>query len=170
MEEEEDDLLRLLLLRHLPLEVDLDLDLDLLPLPLWVLLLRFRLWTPLLDADRDLDLVLLSWDPTDLDLGRLLCCAFLDLSSVAVVVVGLESFRLYLGRRCCFSVVVVSVVVAWSVSVLVAAALELCPDICLPGESGGVELVTGANTVSLLMITSQCPVELNLGASSANSV
>lgn len=106
MDEEEDDLLRLLLLGHLPWEVDRDL----LPLPLWVLLLRCRFRTPLLDADRDLDLVLLSWDPTDLDLVRLLCFACLDLVWV-VVVVGLESFRLYLGRRCCLVVVVVSVVV-----------------------------------------------------------
>ena len=165
MDEEEDDLPRLRLLVHFPLEDERDL----LPLPLWVLVLRCRLWPPLRDADRDLDLIRLSWDPTDLDLVRRLCCAFLDLCRL-VVVVGLESFRPYLGRRCWLEVVVVSVVAVWSVSVLVVVAPVPCPDICLPGESGGVELVTGANTVSLLIITSHCPVELNLGASSANSI
>ena len=38
-----------------------------------------------------------------------------------------------------------------------------------PGESGGVELVTGANTVSLLILTSHWPDLLYLLASSANS-
>lgn len=38
-----------------------------------------------------------------------------------------------------------------------------------PGDSGGVELVTGANTISLLILTSHWPDLLYLLASSANT-
>ena len=55
-------------------------------------------------------------------------------------------------------------------SVVVVGVLEeVFGSLCPPGESGGVELVTGVNTVSLLTFTSQCPVALYLRASSANN-
>lgn len=82
------------------------------------------------------------------------------------VVVGLEGFLPYFRRFGC----------GWSGAALVglwaAESVVVVPEPCPggpgPGDSGGVELVTGANTVSLLIITSHWPLVLNLGASSAN--
>lgn len=168
-DEEEDDPLLALRLGVLPLEVDLDLP----PLPLWVLLFLFRLWDPLdplLDVDRDLDLILLLfWGLTDLDRDRRLSLSSLFLFCAAEVVVGLESFRPNPFRFCVCCWLVVDLLVSESA---VAVFPVLCPDACCldPGDSGGVELVTGANTVSLLTITSHSPLELNLGASSANTM
>lgn len=62
--------------------------------------------------------------------------------------------------RCCLDVESAAVV-----GVLAAVSVSACPG----GDPGGVELVTGANTVSLLIFTSHSPVVLYLRASSANT-
>ena len=54
-------------------------------------------------------------------------------------------------------------------SVEVAGVLVVVSESACPGDPGGVELVTGANTSSLLTFTSHCPVALYLVASSANT-
>lgn len=51
----------------------------------------------------------------------------------------------------------------------VAGALVVVFVSVCPGDPGGVELVTGANTVSLLTFTSQYPVLLYVRAPSANN-
>lgn len=161
------------------LEADLDLVLlrRLLLLLLLQLLLLLLLRLLFLEAleDVDLDLVCRLFSARrDRDLGRRLChVCLVDL--FLGVAVGLESFlpyRRFWGR----SVTAVDVgdargdlLVAASVVVIPVPLSGGCRPWLCPGDSGGVELVTGANTVSLLIITSQCPVLLNLGASSANS-
>lgn len=109
------------------------------------------------DLDRDLDLDL------DFDLDRRLWRVWVVR---LVLLEGLRPYLLPLVLVCCDCflgdcLVVESVVVAgvWE---------EAFESACPPGESGGVELVTGANTVSLLTFTSHCPVVLYLLASSAN--
>ena len=55
-------------------------------------------------------------------------------------------------------------------AVMVVGVLEeVSGSVCPPGDPGGVELVTGVNTVSLLTLTSHSPVALYLFASSANN-
>ena len=165
------------------LEADLDLVLlrrlllllllQLLLLLLLLLLLRLLFLEALEDVDLDLVCRLFS-ARRDRDLGRRLChVCLVDL--FLGVAVGLESFlpyRRFWGRS--VTAVVVGdargdLLVAASVVVIPVPLSGGCRPWLCPGDSGGVELVTGANTVSLLIITSQCPVLLNLGASSANS-
>lgn len=162
------------------LEADLDLvlllrlTLLLLQLLLLLLLLLLCLLVGFEDVDRDL-VCRLVWVRRDRDLGRCLChVCLVDL--FLGVAVGLESFlpyrRRFLGHSVSPVVVGDALGDLWdAVSVVVGPVLlsDNCRSCPCPGDSGGVELVTGANTVSLLIMTSQCPVALNLGASSANS-
>lgn len=108
------------------------------------------------DLDRDLDL--------DLDLR--LC----RVSVVRRVLLdGLRPYLLPLVLACCDCFLESAGESLDVESVAVVGVLEeVFESACPPGDSGGVELVTGVNTVSLLTLTSQCPVLLYLVASSAN--
>lgn len=152
------------------LEADLDLVLLrrlllllLLQLLLLLLLLLRLLFSEALE-DVDLDLVCRLFSARrDRDLGRRLChVCLVDL--FLGVAVGLESFRPYrrFRGRSVTAVVVGDargdLLVSVSVVVSPVPLSGGCRPWLCPGDSGGVELVTGANTVSLLIITSQCPV------------
>ena len=150
------------LLVETPLDRDLDLDRDL----------------PVVesDDDRDLDTVVeptvlvLDWD-CDRERDRVRCRDLDRLCSVCGRRDLLEArlpYLLPLVSVCCGCLLVVGccldVESVEVVGVLVVLSVSACP-----GDPGGVELVTGANISSLLTFTSQCPVELNLLASSANT-
>lgn len=94
------------------------------------------------------------------DLDRL-CCV----SCRLVLLDGRRPYPFLLGSACCDCLSLDLVVESEEVAgVLVVASGSVCP-----GDPGGVELVTGANTVSLLTLTSHCPVLLYIRAPSANS-
>lgn len=106
------------------------------------------------ERDRELD-----WERYR-DLDRL-CCV----SCRLVLLDGRRPYPFLLGSACCDCLSLDLVVESEEVAgVLLVASGSLCP-----GDPGGVELVTGANTVSLLTLTSHCPVLLYIRAPSAKS-
>lgn len=158
-------------------EVDGDRDLRLLPPLLEVLLDRDLVdtrRTPVLASDGDLDRVVADrvvgvWDRVwdrDWDRDRDLEDRCLDLDrfcfacGLLVLLEGLRPYFLPLVSVCCgCSDVVSCLVVESTVAVVVVEVLEEAfVSACPPGDPGGVELVTGAKTVSLLTFTSHCPV------------
>lgn len=95
------------------------------------------------------------------DLDRLLLCC---VSCRRVLLDGRLPYCRPLASVCCGCWYLGAESVA-VVGVVEEAFVSVCP-----GDPGGVELVTGVNTVSLLTFTSQCPVALYLLASSANTI
>ena len=146
---------------------DLPLDRD--------LLVRARVLVSDVDRDLVVDRVVLVLDldrdrdrdrDRCRDLDRFCCvCDLLDLLE------ALRPYLLPLVSVCCgcFDVVSCLDVESTAVVEVVGVAEVVFVSACPPGDPGGVELVTGANTVSLLTFTSHSPVVPYLFASSANS-